>query len=155
MPSVFVWPKVTTLTLEPWQPTLAYPARGIGMLWSPEERRAPPDALERLVGRTRATLLNALDSPALDDRTGRRARADAPAGSPSTSTVLRDAGLVCGRRVARSVLYLRSAEGDALVEASGGRGCEPSSPAAAAQPRAARPLSPRRRRRRRRRSSRR
>ena len=34
--------------------------------------------------------------------------------------VLRDAGLVCGRRVGRSVLYLRSAEGDTLVEVSGG-----------------------------------
>ncbi len=34
--------------------------------------------------------------------------------------MLRDAGLVCGRRVARSVLYLRSAEGDSLLEASGG-----------------------------------
>ncbi len=41
VPSVFVWPKVTILTLEPWQPTLAYPARGIGMLWSPEESPAP------------------------------------------------------------------------------------------------------------------
>ena len=57
-----MWPKVTILTLEPWQPTLAYPARGIGMLWSPDESTAP-DALERLVGRTRATLLTALDSP--------------------------------------------------------------------------------------------
>src|SRR5256885_7303451 len=62
MPSVFVWPKVTALTVEPWQPTLVYPARGIGMLWSREESSAP-DALERLVGRTRAALLSALDSP--------------------------------------------------------------------------------------------
>ena len=63
VPSVFVWPKVTTLWQEPWQPTLAYPARGVGMLWSPEEAPSAPEALERLVGRTRATLLNALDSP--------------------------------------------------------------------------------------------
>src|SRR5262249_37224131 len=49
VPSVFVWPKVTALTLEPWQPTVAYPARGIGMLWSPDECTAP-EALERLVG---------------------------------------------------------------------------------------------------------
>jgi DNA-binding transcriptional ArsR family regulator len=43
-----------------------------------------------------------------------------PGGVSQHLTVLRDAGLVCGRRVARSVLYLRSAEGDALLDASGG-----------------------------------
>jgi DNA-binding transcriptional ArsR family regulator len=120
MPSVFVWPKVTTLTLEPWQPTVAYPARGLGMLWSPEECTAP-EALERLLGRTRATLLDALDSP----RTTTELAGElglTPGGVSQHLTVLRDAGLVSGRRVARSVLYLRSAEGDALLEASGGAG---------------------------------
>ena len=118
MPSVFVWPKVTALTVEPWQPTLVYPARGIGMLWSPEESSAP-DALERLVGRTRAALLSALDSPR--STTELAGQLGLSAGGVSQHLgVLRDAGLVCGRRVARSVLYLRSAEGDALVEASGG-----------------------------------
>jgi DNA-binding transcriptional ArsR family regulator len=118
VPSVFVWPKVTTLTLEPWQPTLAYPARGIGMLWSPEERSAP-DALERLVGRTRATLLDALDSPrSTTELSGELGLT--PGGVSQHLSVLRDAGLVCGRRVARSVLYLRSAQGDALVKTAGG-----------------------------------
>lgn len=117
VPSVFVWPKVTMLTLEPWQPTLAYPARGVGMLWSPDEPSAP-DALERLVGRTRATLLSALDSP----RTTTELAGElglTPGGVSQHLGVLRDAGLVRGRRVARSVLYLRSSEGDALLEASG------------------------------------
>lgn len=119
VPSVFVWPKVTMLTLEPWQPTLAYPARGIGMLWSPEDASAPPDALERLLGRTRATLLTALDSPrSTTELAGELGLT--PGGVSQHLGVLRDAGLVCGRRVARSVLYLRSAEGDSLVEASGG-----------------------------------
>lgn len=118
VPSVFVWPKVTILTLEPWQPTLAYPARGIGMLWSPDDASAPPDALERLVGRTRATLLTALDSPrSTTELAGELGLT--PGGVSQHLGVLRDAGLVCGRRVARSVLYLRSAEGDVLVEASG------------------------------------
>jgi DNA-binding transcriptional ArsR family regulator len=117
VPSAFVWPKVTILTLEPWQPTLAYPARGIGMLWSPDEPTAP-EALERLVGRTRATLLGALDSP----RTTTELAGElglTPGGVSQHLTVLRDAGLVCGHRVARSVLYLRSSEGDALLDASG------------------------------------
>jgi len=119
LPSAFVWPKVTTLTLEPWQPTLAYPARGIGMLWSPEDANTPPDALERLVGRTRAMLLTALDSPrSTTELAGELGLT--PGGVSQHLGVLRDAGLVCGRRVARSVLYLRSAEGHSLVEASRG-----------------------------------
>ncbi len=117
VPSAFVWPKVTVLSLEPWQPTLAYPARGIGMLWSPEASGVP-DALERLVGRTRASLLAALDSPrSTTELAGELGLT--PGGVSQHLTVLRDAGLVCGRRVVRSVLYLRSAKGDALLDASG------------------------------------
>ena len=33
IPSVFAWPKVLLVTAEPWQPTVIYPARGVGMLW--------------------------------------------------------------------------------------------------------------------------
>ncbi|HXD54027.1 MAG TPA: winged helix-turn-helix domain-containing protein, partial [Solirubrobacteraceae bacterium] len=74
--------------------------------------------LERLVGRTRAALLSALDSPR--STTELAGELGLTAGGVSQHLgVLRDAGLVCGRRVARSVLYLRSPEGDALVEASG------------------------------------
>jgi DNA-binding transcriptional ArsR family regulator len=113
LPSAFVWPKVTIVTAAPWQPTLIYPARGIGMLWNPE-RAAPPDALERLVGRGRASLLMALDSPR--STTDLAGTLGMTAGGVSQHlAVLRDAGLVSGRRVARSVLYLRSAEGDALL----------------------------------------
>ncbi len=117
VPSVFVWPKVTIVNLEPWQPALAYPARGIGMLWSPEQT-APPDALERLLGRTRATLLVALDSPrSTTELAG--ALSLTPGGVSQHLAVLRDAGLVSGRRVARSVLYMRSCEGDDLLAAAG------------------------------------
>ena len=118
LPSIFVWPKVSALSLEPWQPTVVYPARGVGMLWSPDEAPSPPEALERLVGRTRATLLNALDSPrSTTELAGELGLT--PGGISQHLAVLRDAGLVCGRRVARSVLYLRSEEGDALLVASG------------------------------------
>ncbi len=116
VPSAFVWPKVTILTLEPWQPTLAYPARGIGMLWDPEPN-APPDALERLVGRTRASLLMALDSPrSTTELAG--ALGLTPGGVSQHLTTLRDAGLVTARRVARVVLYTRSTQGEALLDAS-------------------------------------
>ncbi len=69
-------------------------------------------------GRTRATLLTALDSPrSTTELAGELGLT--PGGVSQHLGVLRDAGLVCGRRVARSVLYLRSSEGDALVGASG------------------------------------
>jgi hypothetical protein len=117
-PSVFVWPKVTIVTAPPWQPTLIYPARGVGMLWSPD-RPAPPDALAKLIGNGRAAVLLELDCPrsttelagALGISTG---------GVSQHLAVLRNAGLVSRRRVARFVLYLRSPEGDALVEAATG-----------------------------------
>jgi DNA-binding transcriptional ArsR family regulator len=122
VPSVFVWPKVTFVTAEPWQPTMIYPARGVGMLWNPE-RQAPPDALERLLGRTRASLLTALDTPrSTNELAG--ALGISNGGISQHLGVLRDAGLVSGRRVARVVLYLRSPDGDALVEAAGGGSTE-------------------------------
>ena len=44
IPSVFAWPRVCVVTAPPWQPTLIYPARGIGMLWE-SRQDASPDAL--------------------------------------------------------------------------------------------------------------
>jgi hypothetical protein len=115
-PSVFVWPKVTIVTAQPWQPTLIYPARGVGMLWGPDHP-VPPDALARLIGNGRAAVLMELDCPrsttelagALGISTG---------GVSQHLAVLHDAGLVSRRRVARFVLYLRSPEGDALVSSA-------------------------------------
>ncbi|MBK3534561.1 transcriptional regulator, partial [Streptomyces sp. MBT72] len=52
MPSVFVWPEVVGGHLEPWQPGLIYPARGIGGLWSEAGERTP-ETLARLLGRVR------------------------------------------------------------------------------------------------------
>jgi DNA-binding transcriptional ArsR family regulator len=118
VPSVFVWPKVTFVTAEPWQPTMIYPARGIGMLWDPQ-RDAPPDALERLLGRTRASLLVALEEPrSTSELSG--ALGITNGGVSQHLSVLHDAGLVSRRRVARVVLYLRSPEGDALLRAADG-----------------------------------
>ncbi|MCA1223719.1 DUF5937 family protein, partial [Streptomyces sp. 8L] len=39
MPSVFVWPDVVSGFAPPWQPTILYPARGIGELWGRGDRR--------------------------------------------------------------------------------------------------------------------
>jgi Family of unknown function (DUF5937) len=62
MPSVFGWPTPVALTDLPWQPTIVYPARGVGTLWPPDPRR-DPGALGDLLGASRA-------APA--DRTRRR-----------------------------------------------------------------------------------
>src|SRR5215467_427327 len=61
MPSAYLWPHVAVITDEPWLPTLVYPATGIAGLW--QRPPAPHEALERLLGRTRAIILTALDQP--------------------------------------------------------------------------------------------
>src|SRR3954452_18665899 len=113
VPSAFTWPRPAASVEPPWQPFLVYPARGIGGLWEPE-RAAPPEALAALLGPRRARLPGAGGAPR---STTERARAlELSPGSVSQHlSVLRDAGLVHGHRVGRSVLYVRSEEGEALV----------------------------------------
>ncbi|NUS14906.1 MAG: hypothetical protein HOY69_26510, partial [Streptomyces sp.] len=58
MPSAFKWDQVVVVLDAPWQPTLIYPARGIGTLWQPAGAAGGgAAALARLIGRTRARLL--------------------------------------------------------------------------------------------------
>jgi hypothetical protein len=59
VPSVFVWPRVVAVVDAHWQPTLVYPARGVGLLWEPETIQAP-DAAAALLGRARAAVLASL-----------------------------------------------------------------------------------------------
>ena len=116
IPSVFAWPNVHLVTADPWQPTVIYPARGVGMLWD-TDALTPPDALAKLLGRNRAAVLLALDSPRstselaglLDVTTG---------GVSQQLSILAQAGLVARQRVRRHVLYLRTSGGDTLVDVS-------------------------------------
>jgi DNA-binding transcriptional ArsR family regulator len=113
IPSAFTWPRVRVLTEPPWQPTLLYPARGIGTLWD-QAGPAIPEALAALLGRRRAGILTALDAPRSTTDLARKL--DAPASGISQHlAVLRDAGLVSAHRVGRVVLYLRSPLGEALI----------------------------------------
>jgi Family of unknown function (DUF5937)/Helix-turn-helix domain len=116
VPSAFAWPDVVLVTDPRWQPTLVYPARGVGTLWE-TDRPAPPEALGALLGKVRAAVLVALDHPRSTTDLARSLGVSA-GGVSQHLGILREAGLVHGHRVGRSVLYLRSPAGDGLVGAA-------------------------------------
>lgn len=113
VPSVFVWPEVVSGYDPPWQPTVVYPVRGIGGLWSESGERTP-DALARLLGRARAEVLCALDEPAGTSALAHRL-ALAPSSVSAHLSVLRGAGLLTSRRYGHQVLYERTPLGIALA----------------------------------------
>lgn len=115
MPSVFKWDEVIVITDAPWQPTVAYPARGLGSVWEP--RRGTADAaLAKLIGRTRAQILSGLDEPASTTWLAHR-HALALGTVSEHLTVLRDAGMVLGERHRHEIRYRRTELGDAVVRA--------------------------------------
>ena len=116
VPSAFAWPDVVLVTDPRWQPTLVYPARGVGTLWE-ADRPAAPEALGALLGRVRAAVLMALDHPRSTTDLARSLGVSA-GGVSQHLGILRAAGLVHGHRVGRVVLYLRSPAGDGLVRAA-------------------------------------
>ncbi|GGI44478.1 transcriptional regulator [Agromyces flavus] len=97
-------------------PMLMYPARGQGALWE-TERIANPAAVAGILGETRASLLAALGDPASSTELGVRFDVT-PSAVNQHLRALRDAGLLVSTRYGRSVLYLRSELGSALL---GGR----------------------------------
>jgi DNA-binding transcriptional ArsR family regulator len=117
VPSVFAWPQVFAKVAPPWQPTLRYPPRGVGTLWTPASSgQGPSPALARVIGRARAQLLDALDAPASTTDLARRTGLT-PGGVSQHVTALRDAGLVTPHRTGRYVLYARTHAGEALLGA--------------------------------------
>jgi hypothetical protein len=114
VPSAFTWPRPAASVEPPWQPFLVYPARGVGGLWEPG-LSAPPEALAALLGPRRASVLAAVGAPRSTTELA-RALELSPGSVSQHLSVLRDAGLVHGHRVGRSVLYVRSEKGEALVD---------------------------------------
>jgi DNA-binding transcriptional ArsR family regulator len=112
MPSAYLWPNVAVFVDEPWLPTIVYPARGIGELWRAPQ--APPDALARLLGRTRALVLSSLDQPLSTTALAGLIELS-PAGASRHLLALRDAGLVASRRRGHEVRYSRTQLGTALL----------------------------------------
>ncbi|MEW2435489.1 DUF5937 family protein [Streptomyces caniferus] len=111
LPSVFVWPDVVSGFDPPWQPTVIYPARGIGGLWT-EPETGP--ALARLLGANRAAVLTALDAPSTTTALAHRLGL-APSSVSAHLSVLRDAGLLAARRHGHQVHYERTPLGITLA----------------------------------------
>ena len=112
VPSAFSWHRPQVITLDPWQPSLIYPARGVALLWEPEHDAAPE--LAALMGASRARILTALDAP--QSTTELAAQLDlTPGGVSQHLSVLADAGLVAKHRERRLVLYARTPRADALL----------------------------------------
>lgn len=114
MPSAFAAVRPVVIDRAPWQPTLIYPARGVATLW--QDASPAPDGLVRLLGATRAAVLTDLAAPRSTTEVSER-QAISPAGASHHLAALRDAGLLTACRAGRSVLYVRTALGDALVAA--------------------------------------
>ncbi|WP_330461585.1 winged helix-turn-helix domain-containing protein [Streptomyces sp. NBC_00820] len=96
---------------------VVYPC--LGALAEDHDRRPVPAGLGRLIGTKRAALLVLLGTP----MTTTQLVAVTGQGLGSVGRHLRvllDAGLVERRRAGRSVLYVRTAPGEVLMEASGG-----------------------------------
>ncbi|MGN9843267.1 DUF5937 family protein [Nonomuraea sp. H19] len=115
MPSIFVWPDVVSGFAPPWQPTVIYPARGMGGLWPDEAAAAAQDALVRLLGANRAAILRGLCEPATTTVLAHRYGL-APSSVSAHLSVLRDAGLLKSRRQGHRVFYERTPLGEALAD---------------------------------------
>lgn len=119
VPSVFLWPRVAVSTgSSGWPPYLAYPARGVGAVLAPEREASGGQGLAELLGRNRARLLLALESPSSTSQLVRSLGLSL-GGAGDHLRVLRAAGLVDRSRQGRSVLYRRTPLGDALVAGAG------------------------------------
>jgi DNA-binding transcriptional ArsR family regulator len=117
MPSAFVWPNVSASLAES-APTVIYPARGVATLfWDHEGRDA---TLEKLIGRTRSEILDAVGEPI--HTTGLAHLLDRSPGNVADHLqVLLECGLVTRARLGRKVIYSRTPLGDTLLTGSTSR----------------------------------
>jgi DNA-binding transcriptional ArsR family regulator len=114
MPSAYLWPHVAAIIEQPWLPAVIYPVAGIAGLW--QAPAPPPDALARLLGRSRALVLACLDRP-MSTTTLATMTALSPASVSAHLLTLRDAGLLSTARHGHEVRYHRTELGAALLRA--------------------------------------
>jgi hypothetical protein len=110
--------RLATIVDRPWQPTIVYPAAGVGTLWE-RPGAGPERALGALLGPRRAAILLALRRPATTADLADTLSASR-AGVSEHLQVLRRAGLVSPHRDGHFVRYRRTATGEALVAGATG-----------------------------------
>jgi DNA-binding transcriptional ArsR family regulator len=116
VPTVFNDGRLGKVINRPWQPTLYYPARATGMLWSGPQT-STTSGLARLIGSRRTEVLIAAADAATT--TAIAATVGVPISSASEHlAALRAAGLVRSTRQGRRVLHVRTRLGEALLSAN-------------------------------------
>jgi hypothetical protein len=119
MPSIFaVKPAPPLVPEEP--PSLVYPSRGIGTLWSPGPGAGAggsTSALASLIGAPRAQLLDMLAEPLSTAEIARRLKVT-PSAVSQHLKVLHATGLATRARAGRQVLYRRTPLGDQMIGSS-------------------------------------
>jgi DNA-binding transcriptional ArsR family regulator len=117
-PSVFAWPDLILEDGEDGRFGLTYAARGVARVW--EGRDNPTvngtEPLAVLLGRTRAAILCRTSVPMSTTQIAREL-GQSPASVNEHLAVLRDAGLVTGRRSGRSVLYRQTPLAEGVIRA--------------------------------------
>lgn len=114
IPLVFVCPRLTVMFDEPWQPTLAYPPRGLATLWE-GGREQPETALRELVGESKAAILRVLEIPMTTSEVAARLNVT-PGAISQQLAQLRRAGIVEAHRSGRGVYSSLTPLGTQLVE---------------------------------------
>jgi DNA-binding transcriptional ArsR family regulator len=112
MPSVFAYKPVPPVSASD-PPSLAYPARGLGTLWTPAPA-ADTTSLNALLGAARARLLHLLNEPQPTVELARQLRVT-PSAVSQHLQVLHATGLVTRTRDRRHVLYRRTPLADQLI----------------------------------------
>jgi DNA-binding transcriptional ArsR family regulator len=119
VPSAFIWPRAAAVHSPPAAPlTIRYAARGAETLWSPPSSDRDC-GLERLIGATRAQILESLDEPMHTSALALQLRRS-PGNIADHLSVLRNSGLVDKVRLGLHVIYSRTSLGEAMLRG----GCE-------------------------------
>ena len=106
MPSAYIWPAIAAIVDEPWQPTIAYPARGIASLWQEDVLRRTPWSGSSEGPVPRFWPGWTVPSPPPLGALGLHPLS--PSGTSKHLIAMRDAGLITGTRYGHEIRYART-----------------------------------------------